>query len=357
VDTRSLTDSTILVAAGDAPTAREIASMLEDEGYSDVHRTGEIRETLYRATQGHPDLVVLDMDAAGGDAPGVLGELRDEEELDPAPAVVGVTAEQEESKRREMLELGLDGLVRKPLDRVDLALEVRSRLMIRALSGAPAAEGAAAAGATARDATDLEDVPDRELERAQIGVLQTLARLVEYRDFKTERHAERVGDLSARIARKLGLSDEEVESIRDAAPLHDVGMVVVPDHILLKEGDLSPDERKIMMTHAANGARILSESELPVMQLASEIARTHHERWDGGGYPRGLEGEEIPLSGRIVAVADTFEAITHDRPFREAESAERALEEIRRERGKQFDPRVVDALLEVKEEEPHPAGR
>lgn len=112
-----------------------------------------------------------------------------------------------------------------------------------------------------------------------------------------------------------------------------------------------------MMTHAANGARILAESELPVMRLASTIAHTHHERWDGEGYPRGLEGEDIPLSGRIVAAADTFEAITHDRPFREAESAERALEEIREERGRQFDPQVVDALLSVKEQESEEADR
>lgn len=193
------------------------------------------------------------------------------------------------------------------------------------------------------------DGGDGGRDPAQIGVLQTLARLVEHRDLEAERHAERVGELSARVARRLGLPDREVGLIADAAPLHDIGMVVVPDRVLLKEDELTPEERSIMTSHAANGARILSGSDLPVMRLAAEIARTHHERWDGTGYPRGLEGPEIPLSGRVVAVADAFDALTHDRPYRGATSEEETLEEIRRQRGAQFDPRVVDAFLEVVE--------
>ncbi len=191
---------------------------------------------------------------------------------------------------------------------------------------------------------------DRDRPSGQIDVLRTLARLVEYRDFEAEQHADRVGELAAQLAGEMGLSRVAVELIRSAAPLHDMGMVVVPDSILLKEGDLTPEEREIMTTHAANGARILSESDLPEMRLASEIALTHHERWDGTGYPRGLEGSEIPLSGRIVAVADCFMAITHDRPFREAESAEEALQEIEEGRGEQFDPRIVEVLLDLKED-------
>lgn len=196
-----------------------------------------------------------------------------------------------------------------------------------------------------------EDVaPGRGGPSGQIDVLRTLARLVEYRDFEAEQHADRVGELAAQLAEEMGLSRVAVELLRSAAPLHDMGMVVVPDSILLKEGDLTTEEREIMTTHAANGARILSESDLPEMRLASEIALTHHERWDGTGYPRGLEGPEIPLSGRIVAVADCFMAITHDRPFREAESAEEALQEIEDGRGEQFDPRVVEVLLDLKED-------
>jgi putative two-component system response regulator len=193
-------------------------------------------------------------------------------------------------------------------------------------------------------------VHDRDRPSGQIDVLRTLARLVEHRVFEAEQHADRVGELAAQIAEGLGLSRVAVELIRSAAPLHDMGMVVVPDSILLKEGDLTPEEREIMTTHAANGARILSESDLPEMRLASEIALTHHERWDGTGYPRELEGPRIPLSGRIVAVADCFMALTHDRPFREAESAEEALREIEMGRDAQFDPRIVEVLLDLKED-------
>ena len=340
METESLVSRKILVVSGDRDTSQELVDLLDTEGYESVRGIADPGETLAQRSRWEPDLVLLDLDMEGADPVELLRQIK-EEDRGSAPVVV-LASEETGETRREALDAGADGLVRKPVDALDLALEVRSHLMIRALTRPPAGGG---------DGGDA----DREVARAQIGVLHILARLVEYRDFKTERHSERVGELSARIAAELGLEDDEVDMIRDAAPLHDVGMVVVPDHILLKEGELTDKERRIMMTHAANGARILSESELPVMQLASTIAHTHHERWDGKGYPRGLEGEDIPLVGRIVAAADTFEAITHDRPFREAESAERALEEIRKERGGQFDPRVVDALLAVKEREPEAA--
>lgn len=343
MDTHTLADRKILVITGDPAYARDIADIVQAEGYSRVMASGEPRETLYQCAQWKPDAVLLDLDLPDADPLALVRKLDEADSADDRPSVVGLTERDDEEDLRAYLDAGVDGLVRKPVEPVDLALELRSRLMIRVLESRQEGSGKGA-----------REAHDRELDRAQIGVLQTLARLVEYRDFKTERHAERVGDLAAKIAEELGLPDDEVALIRDAAPLHDVGMVVVPDHILLKEGNLTPDERKIMMTHAANGGRILSESDLPVMQLASVIARTHHERWDGDGYPQGLEGEAIPLPGRIVAAADTFEAITHDRPFREAESAEKALEEIRRERGGQFDPEVVDALIRVKEREPYP---
>lgn len=342
MEKESLAGSKILVVTGDREESRELEKLLASEGYESARGLADPRETLEQWRRWAPDLVLLDLDIEDPDPVAVLRDLQ-EQAGDAVPPVVVLTSDEADATRRQALDAGADGLVRKPVDALDLALEVRSHLMIRALSRPP----------TGGDEGETE--ADREVARAQIGVLHILARLVEYRDFKTERHSERVGELSARIAAELGLEDDQVALIRDAAPLHDVGMVVVPDHILLKEDQLTDKERRIMMTHAANGARILSESELPVMQLASTIAHSHHERWDGGGYPRGLEGEDIPLVGRIVAAADTFEAITHDRPFREAESAERALEEIRRESGSQFDPRVVDALVAVKEREPEAA--
>lgn len=215
-------------------------------------------------------------------------------------------------------------------------------------TGPPASGGDAADARGARAGPTVPGSGDgRGGRRGELDILRTLARLVEHRDFETEWHAERVGELSGRVAEKLGLTAHHADMIRNAAPLHDIGMVVVPDRVLLKEGPLTPEEHAIMATHAANGARILGDSDLPVLRLAGEIAHTHHERWDGDGYPRGLEGEEIPVSGRIVAVADAFEAMTHPRPHRSSASVEQALEEIRRVRGGHFDPRVVDALLDV----------
>jgi PAS domain S-box-containing protein/putative nucleotidyltransferase with HDIG domain len=192
-----------------------------------------------------------------------------------------------------------------------------------------------------------EKVAERteELEDARTEVLKRLAFAAEYRDDDTFQHTERVGAAAALIARQIRLSAGEVAIIREAAPLHDIGKLAIPDGILLKPGRLTQAERAEMQTHTVAGARILEGSSHPVLQRASTIAATHHERWDGSGYPRGLRGEEIPLAGRIVAVADVFDALTHERPYKEAWPVEEALEEIRRGAGSQFDLHVVEAFL------------
>lgn len=184
-----------------------------------------------------------------------------------------------------------------------------------------------------------------ELEEARAETLTRLARAGEYRDDETFQHTERVGAVSAAIAAQLGLGHEQVELIREAAPLHDIGKLAISDSILLKPGPLTPEERREMETHAEIGARLLAGSHAPILNMASTIAASHHERWDGSGYPARLRGERIPLAGRIVAVADVFDALTHDRPYKQAWPAERALEEIGRLAGEQFDPRVVAAFL------------
>jgi len=185
----------------------------------------------------------------------------------------------------------------------------------------------------------------RELEDARAETLQRLALAAEYRDEDTFQHTERVGVTAAEIGARLGLGEEQVGFLRLAAPLHDVGKIAIPDSILLKPGKLSAQEYELMKTHAACGARLLSGSGSPVLQMAAVIAATHHECWDGTGYPAGLAGEAIPLVGRVVAVADTFDALTHDRPYKSAWPVDRAIAEIQRAAGSQFDPRVVTAFL------------
>lgn len=184
----------------------------------------------------------------------------------------------------------------------------------------------------------------RELEEAKLETLQRLALAAEYRDDQTFEHTERVGSMAASLAKLLGLDDEHVHLMRLAAPLHDVGKLAVSDTILLKPGKLTPEEFELVKLHAAHGAAILADSNSPVLRLAEEIARCHHEWWDGTGYPNQLRGEDIPISGRIVAVADVYDALTHDRPYKRAWTIEQAGNEIASLSGTQFDPTVVDAF-------------
>jgi putative two-component system response regulator len=174
--------------------------------------------------------------------------------------------------------------------------------------------------------------------------LSILAAIADYHDDDTSQHAQRVGICAALIAQALELPEPFVDMIRDAAPLHDIGKVGISRRILLKPGKLSPAEWMHMMRHVEMGAQILAAARSPVLRLAAEIARTHHERWDGNGYVAGLTGEEIPLSGRITALADVWDTLTHERPYKPAWSEDRALAEIDRESGAHFDPRVVAAF-------------
>jgi PAS domain S-box-containing protein len=189
----------------------------------------------------------------------------------------------------------------------------------------------------------------RELDEARAETLRLLAVAVEYRDDSTFEHTARVGVIAAEIAGELGMRAEQVGRLREAAGLHDIGNIAIPDRILLKRGNLTAGERAMMQTHAALGARLLSRSSSPVLQMAAVIAATHHEWWDGTGYPSGLAGERIPLVGRVVAVADVFDALTHKRPYKHAWPVDHAIARVRRASGTQFDPRVVDAFMAVHE--------
>ncbi len=200
--------------------------------------------------------------------------------------------------------------------------------------------------------TSLTDITTQrrsieELQRARLEDLERLARVAEYRDDDTFRHTERVGRLAAELGTGLGLDAETIRILRRAAPLHDVGKIGIPDAILLKPDGLTSEEFAVIKTHTTIGETILANSHAPVLRMGADIASTHHERWDGAGYPAGLRGQEIPIVGRIVAVADSFDAITHARPYRPAASVEDAVFEIERCSGGQFDPDVVEAFRHV----------
>jgi methanogenic corrinoid protein MtbC1 len=186
-----------------------------------------------------------------------------------------------------------------------------------------------------------------ELEIAQAETVQRLSMAVEFRDEDTGAHIERIGRFSVLLAEHIGMDSDFCERLRHAAPLHDVGKVAIPDAILLKPGPLTPEERAIVETHAEEGHRLVRGSSSSILDMAATIALSHQEKWDGTGYPRGLKGEAIPIEGRIVAVADVFDALTSDRVYRKAFSVEDAVQMMREQRGRHFDPVLLDAFMEV----------
>ncbi|HEY2768418.1 MAG TPA: HD domain-containing phosphohydrolase [Solirubrobacteraceae bacterium] len=186
-----------------------------------------------------------------------------------------------------------------------------------------------------------------ELEIAQAETVRRLSMAVEFRDEDTGAHIERIGRFSTLLAEQVGLEPDRCELMSYAAPLHDVGKVAIPDAILLKPGSLTAEERAIVETHAEEGYRLLRGSSSSILDMAATIALSHHEKWDGSGYPRGLAGEEIPIEGRIVAIADVFDALTTDRVYRPAFPVERAVEMMREQRAQHFDPVLLDTFLDV----------
>ncbi|TXK74134.1 HD-GYP domain-containing protein [Paenibacillus sp. N3.4] len=186
-----------------------------------------------------------------------------------------------------------------------------------------------------------------ELRNAKDEILQLLGRAGEYRDDMTGKHTQRVGELSEQIARHMNLTERQVELIGRAAPLHDIGKIGISDDLLLKPGRYEPQEYERMKLHTAIGASILEGSRFDLLMIARSIAYSHHEKWDGTGYPLGLQGDAIPLEARIVAIADFYDALTHERPYKNAWTHEEAAAEIANQCGRHFDPAVVEAFMKV----------
>jgi putative two-component system response regulator len=232
--------------------------------------------------------------------------------------------------------MGARDFVTKPLDPAEVLIRIRNLLEVRFLQR------------ELREQNKLleQSVSERtrDLDESRFEMLERLALAAEYRDDATGEHTKRVGRTAALIARALEQPEPAVELIEQAAPLHDVGKIGIPDEILLKPRKLDAEEFDVIKTHVTIGRSILSDSRSPLLQMAEEIAFTHHERWDGNGYVSGMKGADIPDSGRIVAVADVFDALTHERPYKEAMPVLEAVEEIHGLAGSQFDPVVVEAF-------------
>lgn len=335
-----LSDSRILIVDDEPLNVALLERILARAGFAAVHATTRSSEAAGLFTELRPDLVLLDLNMPEPDGFRVLELLRHRSPPGEYVPVLILTGDDTPGVRRRALAGGARDFVAKPFQADEVLLRIRNLLETRWLYQ------------RAREhAQGLEEkVAERtgELLRAQEEALELLALASEYRDDDTGQHTRRVGVVAALLARELGVPEEQVDLIRRAAPLHDLGKIGVPDAVLLKAGPIDPRERAVMRRHTHIGSRILSRSSFPLMRLAAEIAACHHEWWDGTGYPAGLAGEEIPLSSRIVALADVYDSLTHARPYKRAWSMEEAVAEITAYRGRQFDPAVVDGFLNLR---------
>jgi len=330
--------SRILIVDDQESVVKLLQGILEAEGFQNLTATTDPRQAKALHQECQPDLILLDLHMPHVHGVDLLDEFRSIHVSQYVPILILTSDLTPEAKQRTLSHGAKDFLV-KPFDNSEVVLRVKNLLETRALYKELKRHGE----------TLEQRVRDRtkQLAEAQVEILNHLAVVSEYQDDDTSHHTQRVGALAAMIARACGQSDDDVELLRLAAPLHDVGKVGVPNHILVRSDNLRPSEYEIMRSHTTVGGEIFAKSKFPLLQLAREIALYHHERWDGMGYPQRLKGEHIPLSARIVAIADSFDAMTHDRPHRKAISFQDAIKEIRKESGNQFDPNLVAIFLKL----------
>jgi putative two-component system response regulator len=334
-----LSQPRILIVDDDESNVQLLEGLLDIGGYDFVRSAMGGKEALEQAEKFLPDLILLDLQMPGIDGYHVLEKLRRDLSSAVYLPILVVTADATRSARKKALELGASDFLTKPVDATEILLRIKNFLTMRALSHE----------ANERNIDLEEKVRERthELELTQIEIVQRLAMAGERRDDETGEHTKRVGELSATIANSMGLAKRTVQLIRLAAGLHDLGKIGVPDSILLKPGKLTKDEYSDMQTHCRSGAMILAGSQSPLLQMAERIAMSHHERFDGTGYPCGLAGKDIPIEARIVSVADVFDALTHSRPYKEAWDVSAAIGEICSKSGSQFDPEVIRAFVRI----------
>jgi putative two-component system response regulator len=335
----TFTSAKILIVDDQPSNVLLLEGILQEEDYTDYESITDSRQVLPIFLKYRPDLILLDLQMPYLNGFDVMKQLR--ACLPPGDflPILVLTADITAEAKRQALTEGATDFLTKPFDPTEVILRIRNLLQTRTLHLQLQVENQSLERKVRQRTLELEDT--------QIEILQRLALAAEYRDDDTGEHTKRVGEMSAQIAEALGLPEAEVELIRRAAPLHDVGKIAIPDSILLKPGKLTPEEFELIKTHTALGAKMLSGGRFPLLQRAEEIALSHHERWDGAGYLSGLQGEMIPIVGRIVAVADVFDALTNERSYKKAWSPDEAIQEIKHQSGQHFDPRVVEAFLDV----------
>ncbi|MFC1877378.1 HD domain-containing phosphohydrolase [Thermodesulfobacteriota bacterium] len=299
------------------------------------------KKALEIGFKNQPDLILLDIMMPGMDGYEVCRRLKENNDTKKIP-IIFVTAKGEIEDEARGFKLGAADYITKPVNPVIVRERVKTHLALydqnRVLEE------------KVQERTAQLGKAFETIKNASLDTIHRLSRAAEYKDEDTGAHLFRMSNYCAAVARKMRLNKTSVESLLYAAPMHDIGKIGIPDRILLKPGKLDSDEWMIMKQHTTFGAAILEGADKGFIKLGEVIAITHHEKWDGSGYPRGLKGREIPLIGRIVAVSDVFDALTSKRPYKEPFSLEKSFDIIRESRGNHFDPDVVDAFLHAKDE-------
>jgi putative two-component system response regulator len=328
----------IIIADDERTSLILMRRLLQASGYTNVVLLQNSCDVIAAYQESPTDLILLDIHMPELSGFDVIEQLRALN--DPLlPPILMLTGRRGHGEMLRALESGAHDVIRKPFDQAEVAARVRNMLDVQLAH---------------RMLYDQKDVLERivqertmQIRETQLQVVRRLGRAAEYRDNETGQHILRMSHSSALLARHLGWNEERCEMMLHASPMHDVGKIGIPDRILLKPGKLTPEEWRIMQTHASIGGDILSGDTSELLQLAREIALSHHEKWNGSGYPFALAGDAIPESGRIVALADVFDALTSERPYKKAWEIDAALELIKEQAGQHFDPNFVRVFLQL----------
>jgi putative two-component system response regulator len=332
----------ILVVDDEDRNLRLMEAFLIPLGY-EVSFAHDGEEAIEAVRSQRPDLLLLDIMMPKMDGYEVARQLKADDATKIIPIVM-VTALTEVESRVKALAVGADDFLSKPIDRTEVRARVASLLKVKAYNDHMINYQKALEEEVASRIAELRQAFEK-IKAASLDTIYRLSRAAEYKDEDTGAHILRMSNYSAITAHAMGLDEQTVESILYAAPMHDIGKIGIPDKILLKPADLDPDEWMIMKQHTVIGGKILEAADADIIRFGEIIALTHHEKWDGTGYPKGLRGAEIPLVGRIVAIADVFDALTSRRPYKEPFSLSKSYEIIKEGSGTHFDPDVADALF------------
>lgn len=337
----------ILVVDDEERNLRLMEAMLIPLGY-EVLKALDGEEALNKVQEHSPDVILLDIMMPRMDGFEVARRLKEKEETRIIPIVM-VTALREVEDRVKALALGADDFLSKPVEKTELRARVQSLVKVKAYHDSQRNYQKDLEAEVAQKTEQIRKNLEK-LKEASLNTIMRLARAAEYKDEDTGAHILRMSSYASAIARYLNTGDNPAQWLLYAAPMHDIGKIGIPDRILLKPGKLSPEEWEIMKKHTIIGGHILEGARTGYEKLAQIIALTHHEKWDGSGYPKGLKGKEIPLVGRITAIADVFDALTSKRPYKEAFSVDKSFAIIREGLGSHFDPQVVEAFFSVESE-------